>query len=206
MWIASRTRSLPRNENERLLTPPLILTPGQALLDAPRRLDEVDRVLRVLLEPGGDRQDVGVEDDVARVEARLLGEQPIGALADLDLALGGVGLAGLVEGHHHDAGAVALHQAGLLEEVRLAFLQADRVRDALALDALEAGLDHRPLRAVDHDRQPRDLGLGGDQVEEGRHGLLGVEHALVHVDVEDVGARAHLVERDLGRLAEVARA
>ena len=31
------------------------------------------------------------------------------------------------------------------------------------------------------------------------HRLLGVEHALVHVDVEDVGAAAHLVERDLDR-------
>ena len=27
------------------------------------------------------------------------------------------------------------------------------------------------------------------------HRLLGVEHALVHVDVEDVGAAAHLIER-----------
>ena len=31
-WIASRTMSLPRNENDRLLTPPLIFTPGQVAL------------------------------------------------------------------------------------------------------------------------------------------------------------------------------
>ena len=43
----------------------------------------------------------------------------------------------------------------------------------------------------------RDLGLGRDQVEERRHRLLGVEQALVHVHVEDVGAAAHLLERDL---------
>ena len=30
--IASRTTSLPRNEKERLLTPPLIFAPGQASL------------------------------------------------------------------------------------------------------------------------------------------------------------------------------
>ena len=63
-----------------------------ALIDA-RRLDEVDRVVVVLLEAGGDRQDVRVEDDVGGIEAGLLGEQPVGALADLDLALDGVGLA-----------------------------------------------------------------------------------------------------------------
>ena len=32
-----------------------------------------------------------------------------------------------------------------------------------------------------------------------RHRLLAVEHALVHVDVEHVGAAAHLLERDLDR-------
>ena len=37
------------------------------------------------------------------------------------------------------------------------------------------------------------------QVEERRHRLLAVEHALVHVDVEDVGAAAHLLARDRER-------
>ena len=31
-WIASRTTSLPRKENDRLLTPPLIFTPGHFAL------------------------------------------------------------------------------------------------------------------------------------------------------------------------------
>ncbi len=31
-WMASRTMSLPRKEKERLLTPPLIFTPGQVAL------------------------------------------------------------------------------------------------------------------------------------------------------------------------------
>ena len=112
--IASRTMSLPRNENDRLLTPPLIFTPGQRRLDDPRRLDVVDRVVVVLLEAGGDREDVRVEDDVGRIEAGLLGEQLVGALADLDLALDRVGLAGLVERHDDDAGAVALDDPRLL--------------------------------------------------------------------------------------------
>ena len=87
----------------------------------------------------------------------------------------------------------------LVQEVGLAFLEADRVDDALALDALQPGLEHRPLRAVDHHRHARDLGLGRDVVEERGHRLLGVEHALVHVDVDDVGAAADLLDRDLHR-------
>ena len=77
-------------------------------------------------------------------------EELVRALADLHLALDRVRLAGLVERHHHDAGAVAADRARLLEEVVLPFLQADRVDDALALHALQPGLEHRPLRAVDH--------------------------------------------------------
>ena len=40
-------------------------------------------------------------------QAGLLGEQVVGPAADLHLPLGGVGLALLVEGHDHRAGAVA---------------------------------------------------------------------------------------------------
>ena len=59
------------------------------------------------------------------------------------------------------------------------------------------------LRAVDHDRQPRHLGLGRDHVEERAHRLLALEQVGVHVDVEDVRAAAHLLERDLDRAGEV---
>src|SRR3546814_9982290 len=48
--------------------------------------------------------------------------------------------------------AVAQHRPGLLDECGLAFLHRDRVDHALALQALEAGLDHAPLRRVDHHR------------------------------------------------------
>ncbi len=87
-------------------------------------------------------------------------------------------------------------RARVLEEGVLALLEADRVDDALSLDAPEARLEHRPARAVEHDREPRDLRLGRDQVEEPRHRLLGIEQVGVHVDVEDVRPAPHLLERD----------
>ena len=112
--IASRTASLPRNENDTLLTPPLTSAYGQASLDLRGRLDEVDRVAVVLLDAGGDGEDVRIEDDVLGREADRLGQQPVRALADLDLALDRVGLPLLVERHHDDGRAVAPHLAGLL--------------------------------------------------------------------------------------------
>jgi hypothetical protein len=48
---------------------------------------------------GGDGEDVGIEDDVLREEAHLLGQEAVRALADLELALGRRRLALLVELH-----------------------------------------------------------------------------------------------------------
>lgn len=56
----------------------------------------------------------------------------------------------------------------------------------------------------DHHRDARDVRLGGDQVEVLDHRLLGVEHALVHVDVEHLCAVLHLLARDHHRFVEPA--
>ena len=61
----------------------------------------------------------------------------------------------------------------------------------------QAGLDGGPVGGIDHHRHPRDVGLGRDQVEEAGHGGLGVQHPLVHVHVDDLGAVLHLLARDL---------
>ena len=115
-------------------------------LDAARGLDIGEAVIAVLLDAGGDGEDVGIEDDVFRREADLLGQELVGALADLEFARRGLGLALLVEGHHHHGGAVAADLLGVVEKGPLALLQADRVHHRLALHAFQPGLDHRPFR------------------------------------------------------------
>ena len=174
-------------------------------LDAARGIDIGAGVVVMLLDAGGDGEDVRIEDDVLGREADLLGQEIVGALADLEFALGRFRLALLVEGHDHDGGAVAADFARMLEERPLAFLQADGIDHRLALHAFQPGLDHRPFRGIDHDRHAGDVGLGRDQIEEGDHRLLGVEHALVHVDVEHVGAALDLLARDFERGGIVVR-
>ncbi len=85
----------------------------QVGLDPARGVDEVDRVVVVLLHAGGDGEDVGVEDDVFGRKADLVDQDPVGALADADLLLVGRGLALLVEGHHHHRRAVLEHRRGV---------------------------------------------------------------------------------------------
>jgi hypothetical protein len=81
---------------------------------------------------------------------------------------------------------------------------SDRVDDAFALQALEPGLDDRPLGGVDHHRHARDVGLRSDEVEEGHHRLLRVEHRLVHVDVDHLRAVVDLLARHGERFLVVA--
>ncbi len=176
----------------------------QVRADPARRVDEVDRVVVVLVDAGGDREHVRVEHDVLGREAHAVDEQVVAAPADRRLALERVGLALLVERHHDHRGAVAAHELRLPQERVLAFLQRDRVHDRLALHALQARLDHLPLRRVDHHRHARDVGLGGDQIQEADHRRLRIEHRLVHVDVDDLRAARDLLARDLDRAREVA--
>ena len=93
----------------------------------------------------------------------------------------------------------------MLDELRLALLERDRVHHRLALDAFQAGLDHREFRGIDHHRHAGDVGLGRDQVEEGLHRLRRVEKAFVHVDVDDLRAALDLLAGDRQRRGVVAR-
>ncbi len=176
---------------------------GQVVANEGAGFDEVDGVVVVLFDAGGDGEDVRVEDDVFGREAHLVDQDVVAALADFALACSGIGLAGFVEGHHHHRGAVALAQVGVVLELLDTFLHGDGVDDALALDALEARLDHFPLGGVDHDRHAGDVRLAGDQVEEGDHGRLRIQHALVHVDVDHLGAGFHLLQGHFQRLGVV---
>ncbi len=150
----------------------------------------------MFLDAGGDGEDVRVEDDVLRRKAGLLGQEAIRALADFDLALEAIGLAALVKRHHHHRRAVPADQLRLAHKLLFAFLEADGVHDALALEALEAGLDDRPFRAVDHDRHTGDVRLRSDEIHEGRHGLLRIEHRFVHVHIDDLRAVLDLLFGD----------
>ncbi len=135
----------------------------------------------------------------------VAGQQVVGAAQDRDPPLDRLGLALLVEGHDDDGRAVATAQARLAQELLLAFLERDRVHDALALELLQPGLDDRPLRAVDHDRDGRDVGLRGDPAQEAGHRGDAVEHRLVHVHVDHLGAVGDLLARDVDRLVLGAR-
>ncbi len=166
--------------------------------------DEIDAVIVMLLDAGRHGEHVRIEDDVFRRKASLLGQQLVGAGANLDFSRLGVGLALLVEGHDDDGRAIGSAKPGVMQKCRLAFLHRDRVDDRLALHAFQARLDHLPFGRVDHHRHAGDIRLGGDQVEVFDHRPLAIDQALVHVDVDHLRAVRHLVARNIQRCRIVA--
>ena len=170
---------------------------GQTRADFARRLNEVDAIIVMRLDARRDGEDIGIEDDVFRGKADLLREHLIGALAYLDLAGECVGLARLIKGHHDDSGAITAHHARLFNEFRLALLERNGVHHRLALNALEAGFNHLEFRGIDHDGRAGDVGFGGHEMQIIDHGLLRIQQALVHIDVDDLRAIGDLFARDI---------
>ena len=69
----------------------------------------------------------------------------------------------------------------------------------LALAAFQSRLDHVPFGAVDHQRHLGDVGLARHHIDEAGHRRLAVDHALVHIDVDDLGAVLDLLAGHLQR-------
>ena len=118
---------------------------GKPRANLGRRLDERFAIFVMLLKAGRDRKDIGVEDDVLWRRSDPVHENFVGARADFDFALFGIGLALLVERHHHHGRAIAHHHACAFDKGVLAFLQRNRIGDRLALHAFKARLDHAPF-------------------------------------------------------------
>ena len=165
----------------------------EVFLDPAGGVDEGLGVFIVLLDAGADGEDVWVENDVFGREADFIDEGAVGAFADFGFALERVGLALFVEGHDDHGGSVGANEAGLLFEFFGTFLEADRIHDALALDAAQAGFEDFPFRRVDHEGNLGNIGLGGDEVQIFCHRGGTIEHAVVHVHIDDLRAGLDLL-------------
>ena len=162
-----------------------------------RRLNEVDRVIVMFFYARCDGKDIRVKDDVFSGEPYFFSENSESTLADLDLAVFGVGLTHFIKRHNHDGRAVSEAGSRLLPERLFAFLHGNGVDDRLALNAFQASLDHLPFGRVDHDRDTGNVRLGGDQVQKGAHGLGAIQHAFIHVYVDHLRAALDLLSRNL---------
>ncbi len=176
----------------------------QVLLDPPCRIDKIDRVVVVLFESGRDRENIRIENNILRRHPDLFRQQTIGPLTDLDPPCNRVSLPPFIERHDHDRRAVPTDEPRLFEELRLAFLQTDGIDDALPLYVAKALFDDLPLGTVHHDRHPSDVRFRRQQPQKLLHCRFGVQHAFVHINVDDLRPAFHLLTRDGQRLVIIA--
>ncbi len=149
----------------------------------------------MLVNPGRHGEYIGIKDNIFRRKADT-GEQLIGALANLDLALLGIGLTGFIKCHDDHGCAVSHAFSGIFQKFLFAFLHRDGIDDRFARDTFQAGFDHRPFGAVDHHRHAGNIRFGRDELEEGRHRMFGVEQAFIHIHIDDLRTIFDLLPRD----------
>ena len=147
----------------------------------------------MFLDSCGDGENVWVKDDVFGWESNLFGQQGVSPAADRNFAVYFRGLPFLVKRHDNDRCSILTYDPGLPKKFFLTSLEADGVHNPLALKALESGLQHAPSRTVDHDRHTGHIWLAGDQCKKLGHHNGPVEHALIDVHIDDVGAPLNLL-------------
>ena len=172
----------------------------QVLLDPFHRTDKGQAIPIVLLHTGSDCQDIGIENNILRVEAHPLRQQVIGSFTDRDLPLKGICLPLLIKSHNDCSSTQLLDTCRMAQKQLLSLFQRDRIDNALALYAHQSLLDHLPLGRVDHDRYTSNIWLRRDQIQEMSHLLHRIQHAIVHIDIEHLCPIFHLLASNGQRL------
>mmetsp|Transcript_14896 Transcript_14896/g.37859 ORF Transcript_14896/g.37859 Transcript_14896/m.37859 type:complete len:315 (-) Transcript_14896:627-1571(-) len=168
-------------------------TPGAKPLDFSRCANEVNRVVVVLRQARSHRQDVGVKDDVVGGNPYFLHQNTEGSLTDIHLVFEVCRLTVLVKGHHNHRGPMPLADLCAALEILLAFLERDRIHNALALGTLEARFHHVEFGRIDHEGNLAHIRLGDQEVDEFGHGRNSIDEAIVHVDVQNIRTLLHLL-------------
>ena len=79
----------------------------QILFDPTRGFNEIDGVVVVLFNAGSNGKNVGIENDVFGRKVHLVHQHAVGAFANFNFALVGIGLAFFIKRHDHRGSAIA---------------------------------------------------------------------------------------------------
>ena len=119
--------------------------PRQIFFDPARRFKEIDRVIAMFFQAGGNRQNVWIEDNVVCRKVCLCRQKLVSPRSDVDFALGIIRLAVLIECHDDRSRAVSPDQSRVTKKLFFAVFQADGVHHCFSLHAFESRFDDAPL-------------------------------------------------------------
>ena len=171
--------------------------PGKMLLDPPRRLDEIHRIIVVLLDPGGDGQNVGIENNVLRTESR-----PVPSGSDRIWRRSPSCARGCppVLFRRTPSRRRPRHTGGPSVAWSMNF-SSPSFKLMLLTTALP-WMFFSPVSSTSHLELSTMIGtlqISGSEAIRRRNCLhrgLRIQHALIHVDIDDLGAAFDLLPRD----------
>ena len=169
---------------------------GQIVFNPAASLNKVQTIAIVLFNAGGYCKAIGVKDNIFSREANIIDQHVVTALAYLLAALNVIGLTIFIKGHHHNRSTVLFTQLGFFDKLRFAFFKANGIDHRLTLNTFQASFNHFPFRGVDHNRHARNIGLARNQIQKLNHGRQRLEHAFVHVDIDNLRAVNDLLTGD----------
>ena len=120
----------------------------------------------MFFQAGGNGKNVGIENDILRIEAKLFGQDFIRPVRNLHFAFLGIGLSFFIKSHHDHRGAKAFTDDGLLDEFFFSFFHGNGIDDTFSLHTFQTGFNDTEFGRIDHDRNLRNIGLALDQVQE----------------------------------------
>ena len=186
-----------RRQAERAVRQPDVReAPRQRFLDEFDRVERGDGALAGLLLPCRNGEHQRVEHQVRRRNLVLVHDDVVNALRDLQLPLGGVGLANFVDRQRDQPRPVFLRQLRLRIERLAAVFEVDAVEDRLPGTELERRLNHQRFGAVQHHR----LGQHGVvPLDDFLHVADAVPPDVIDAHVQQVNAFAFLLLGHLGQ-------
>ena len=174
-------RRVPAKGERNIAQPATRFTSWHCFFDLTNRLNKLHRIVVVLLNTRGHRQNIRIKNNILRRNARFLRQQLIGSSADRHLPLRICRLPLLIKRHDNNRRTIPANFSCLLQKYFLTLLKADRVHDRFALNTLQPSLNYRPLRTVQNKGNACDFWLTPDQMEEARHACLPVQKSLVEI-------------------------
>ena len=169
------------------------------MFDLTRGFDKIQAVIIVFINAGRNSENIWVENNVFGREANLFDEDFIGALADFDFSGFGVCLAFFIERHDDNRRTITTHQFGVLDKGFLAFFQRDGINHAFTLDTFQSRFQNIPFGRIQHDGYFGDVRLRSNQHQKAYHRFFGLQHAFIHVDVDNLRTVFNLLFRDIQR-------
>ena len=160
-------------------------------------LDKINCVIIMLFNACGYRKNIRVKNNILWRETNFINQYAVRARANFKFSIRGVSLTLLIKSHDNNGCSIPQTQFRMLNKLILSLFERNRIHDCLTLNTFQTSLDYRPFRTINHYRHTSNIWLGCRKVQESGHSRFTVEHAFVHIHINNLSAILNLLTRNI---------